>query len=65
MMAWTDTTTLWAINAAMFASITTGFGRPAVAAPDVSAAAPKTSRTTKKANKIAKIASLPAELMPR
>ena len=65
LMAWTDTTTLWAINAAMFASITTGFGRPAVAAPDVSAAAPKTSRTTKKANKIAKIASLPAELMPR
>ena len=65
LMAWTDTTTLWAINAAMFASITTGFGRPAVAAPDVSAAAPKTSTTTKKANKIAKIASLPAELMPR
>ena len=65
LMAWTDTTTLWAINAAMFASIPTGFGRPAVAAPDVSATAPKTSRTTKKANKIAKIASLPAELMPR
>ena len=65
LMAWTDTTTLWAINAALFASITTGFGRPAVAAEVVQTPAPKGSSRTTKANKIAKIAHLPEELLPK